>query len=561
MRRLYGRLDEAIARPRPDVLGLRRGRHRQDALRRTAARACRGSRLPCLGRALVRGRRRAGVLAVHPDPARGGARAGGAERAGRAAARATRRTRARSAIRARSAKTARAQFWPIDEITRLLLRAAQIAPVVLLLDDLQWADSGTLQPAQLPRARAAVGAHPGDRDASRRAGAPASSAGSRGSRASPSASSCRGCASRTSASYIAQLTSASEAVDALARAVHRGTAGNALFVQETVRALIAEHGEAGAEVAARDARCTCRRWRATCCARRSRARPRRARAARRSRACSASVSSCTLLRRMLRARRCRALLDLIEAAQRHRLVVAETPTRYRFAHALIRTLLYDEMPTAERVVLHRKAALELETLSAVEPRHHEIALHYYRSLPAGEYDRVTAAARRAAIAAEAVHGIRGRRAPVRVGARGAGARPGGIAARARGTAVRVRLRAAQGRPRRGRARDARAHARVVAPARLRRLAGERRARDAPDVRDGRRAGCARARCARGSAARRAARGESAAHLRDEPAGVRAAVCGRHAAQQAAQRGARSSSRASAGNRVRCSRRCARACIH
>jgi tetratricopeptide (TPR) repeat protein len=97
------------------------------------------------------------------------------------------------------------------------------------------------------------------------------------------------------------------------------------------------------------------------------------------------------------------LLDVIESASRQRLIVSETPARYRFAHALIRTLLYDEMPTAERVVLHRKTAEELEARAALEPRYHEIAHHFYRSLPAGAYDRVAAAARRAAIAAEAVH--------------------------------------------------------------------------------------------------------------------------------------------------------------
>jgi tetratricopeptide (TPR) repeat protein len=96
------------------------------------------------------------------------------------------------------------------------------------------------------------------------------------------------------------------------------------------------------------------------------------------------------------------MLALIESAEANGLIVVETPSRCRFSHGLIRELLYEEVRGAQRVALHRKAAQALEASRSAEPRHSEIAHHYYRSITAGDYDRVTAAARRAAAAAEAV---------------------------------------------------------------------------------------------------------------------------------------------------------------
>ncbi|HKC52439.1 MAG TPA: hypothetical protein VKF60_16735, partial [Myxococcota bacterium] len=73
----------------------------------------------------------------------------------------------------------------------------------------------------------------------------------------------------------------------------------------------------------------------------------------------------------------------------------------RFAHALLRAILYDDMPGSERVAAHRCAAELLSALGG-SARHSEIAHHFYRSLPAGEYRRAIAAARRAADAAARV---------------------------------------------------------------------------------------------------------------------------------------------------------------
>jgi len=196
--------------------------------------------------------------------------------------------------------------------------------------------------------------------------------------------------------YVVALTAMESTPLVLARALHRLTAGIPLFVHEALRALLAEHGEAAlgslteAELLPRGV---------------LEARLQPFTAAERSLLACASVLGEELDSSLLQAVSglwLSEMLELIESAKGHGLIVAETPHRWSFSHGLFRELLYKEMRPAERIALHRSAAGLLEGLRAVEPRHSEIAHHYYRSLAAGGYDRVTAAARRAAAAAEAV---------------------------------------------------------------------------------------------------------------------------------------------------------------
>jgi DNA-binding winged helix-turn-helix (wHTH) protein/tetratricopeptide (TPR) repeat protein len=291
------------------------------------------------------------------------------------------------------------RFWLLDEVTRLLLVSAQSAPIVLLIDDLQWADVGTLSllaflAPELSNARMLVVATQREeaaRDGQRHLAQVARHAE-------------RIALTRLTAEdvgrYIAQLTAAQDTPAPLSAAVHRATTGNPLFVQETVRALIAEHGETALHSLAPTAVKP----------------PEVARDVLRTRLHGVAPDTRTLLVRAsvlgerfelpllqtLSGLPLSPLLALIEAATQHELIVAETPQRYRFSHALIRALLYDEIATAERVTLHRQAGEALEALSSAEPRHSEIAHHFYRSLPAGAYDRVVTTARRAAAAADAV---------------------------------------------------------------------------------------------------------------------------------------------------------------
>jgi tetratricopeptide (TPR) repeat protein len=76
----------------------------------------------------------------------------------------------------------------------------------------------------------------------------------------------------------------------------------------------------------------------------------------------------------------------------------------RFTHALIRDTLYDALPHARRLELHRRTAEALEELRGRENPDHlsELAHHYFHALPAVEADIAVAYARRAGDQAQAV---------------------------------------------------------------------------------------------------------------------------------------------------------------
>jgi class 3 adenylate cyclase/tetratricopeptide (TPR) repeat protein len=83
-----------------------------------------------------------------------------------------------------------------------------------------------------------------------------------------------------------------------------------------------------------------------------------------------------------------AALDALEEAEQARLIqgVADRVGRYTFAHALVRSTLYDELPTIRRLRLHRRAA---ETLAAHvgERRVEDVARHYCECAPLGDVDQ------------------------------------------------------------------------------------------------------------------------------------------------------------------------------
>ena len=70
-------------------------------------------------------------------------------------------------------------------------------------------------------------------------------------------------------------------------------------------------------------------------------------------------------------------------------VIAElpsTPRRYSFAHELVRETLYDDLPPARRLELHREVGLMLETVYGddLDPHLSEIARHLYLAAPLGD---------------------------------------------------------------------------------------------------------------------------------------------------------------------------------
>jgi hypothetical protein len=87
-------------------------------------------------------------------------------------------------------------------------------------------------------------------------------------------------------------------------------------------------------------------------------------------------------------------------------LVAEVPGtlgRFRFTHALVRETLYEDLPAAARAELHRLVALALESLytSAVDPPLAELAHHFFHAAPLGGARRAVDYAERAGALATA----------------------------------------------------------------------------------------------------------------------------------------------------------------
>jgi class 3 adenylate cyclase/tetratricopeptide (TPR) repeat protein len=85
-----------------------------------------------------------------------------------------------------------------------------------------------------------------------------------------------------------------------------------------------------------------------------------------------------------------ALISALEEAIGARLVNEVSVARYRFAHVLVRQTLYDELSAARRVAFHRRVAQAIETVHAGRLDDHlsALALHWSRaSAPAADVDR------------------------------------------------------------------------------------------------------------------------------------------------------------------------------
>jgi DNA-binding NarL/FixJ family response regulator len=90
----------------------------------------------------------------------------------------------------------------------------------------------------------------------------------------------------------------------------------------------------------------------------------------------------------------------LEEAEAARLIEAapEARGRYRFSHALIRETLYHDILTVRRVALHRRVGEALESLYAgdTEPHLSELAYHFLEAAPNGDPGKAVDYSRRAA---------------------------------------------------------------------------------------------------------------------------------------------------------------------
>jgi len=98
-----------------------------------------------------------------------------------------------------------------------------------------------------------------------------------------------------------------------------------------------------------------------------------------------------------------ALLELLDEAVRARVVVesAQAPGCYAFSHALIRQTIYEELPTPVRVRMHRELGEILEGVHGEASDAHvgELAPHFFQAAPGGDVDKAIDYAARAGAAA------------------------------------------------------------------------------------------------------------------------------------------------------------------
>lgn len=83
------------------------------------------------------------------------------------------------------------------------------------------------------------------------------------------------------------------------------------------------------------------------------------------------------------------VLDAVGGAETAGLVEAVNgrPGTYRFAHALVRSALYDELPTSRRLRLHRDVARTFEALGDPGLHLNELARHFTEAAALGEVDQ------------------------------------------------------------------------------------------------------------------------------------------------------------------------------
>ena len=93
------------------------------------------------------------------------------------------------------------------------------------------------------------------------------------------------------------------------------------------------------------------------------------------------------------------LLDVLDEAIASKVLtsVPGAPGHLRFAHALIRETLYDQLTTVRRGQLHRRAGEALEGLYERDPEPHlaELAYHFFEAAPGGDVEKALDYARRA----------------------------------------------------------------------------------------------------------------------------------------------------------------------
>ena len=287
-------------------------------------------------------------------------------------------------------QTAGSQLRVFEETLALLTERAAAAPVLLVLEDLHWADTSTLDLVVF------LAHNLDDRPvlllATYRADEPASAERVRrladGVRRSGSALVLElGPLEREELTALLAARADASLPPALTDAIIARSEGNPFFAEE----LLAAAGDGAASFRAACATCCCSAWpgstvrRRACCAW-----PRPPDATSGTRCCA-------------RPRRCRSatVRESLRQAVEHGVLVAEQATgSFRFRHALLAEAIYATILPGEREELHARLAEELARSAAAAPA--ELAPHW---AAAGRSAEALAASVEAARQAEAVFGL------------------------------------------------------------------------------------------------------------------------------------------------------------
>ena len=295
-----------------------------------------------------------------------------------------------------------ARFRLFDSITAFLRNATAHQPLVLVLDDLHWADAPSLLLLQflareMGSARLLVIGTYRDIELGREH-ALFQTLGDLTREPVTRRFLLRGLTEREVARYIEMTAGLAPPADLVA-AVYRETEGNPFYVGEVVHLLVAEgrleapEGRAGWKVGVPQSVREVIGRRLHCL----------------SADCNRVLTVAAALGRdfgldtiqPLSAVAAERLLELLDEAIAARIVskVAEAVGRYRFSHALVRDTLYEELGAAQRVRLHRQIGEVLEALHGAKPERHlaELAYHFAQAAEDGrDAGKAIAYARRAA---------------------------------------------------------------------------------------------------------------------------------------------------------------------
>jgi tetratricopeptide (TPR) repeat protein len=283
-----------------------------------------------------------------------------------------------------------ARFQLFDAATSFLLALSARQPILLVLDDLHAADTASLlllrfASAELARGRVLVVGSYRDPDPDRDGTLPPELIGlarQPSSRFLPLTG-----LSEPDVTRFIDLTTGIAPPASLVSAVFEDTEGNPLFFGELVR-LLAQEGRLTS--VAPGARLTIPDSVRDVIGRRL---------AHLSEACREVLVTSSVIGRefdlglvaRVAGKRDQEILERLDEASRARVIaeVAGLPARFRFAHTLIRDVLYEAIPSARRVVLHRRTGEALEGLPEEEraSRLGELAHHFYLSPPGGSWRR------------------------------------------------------------------------------------------------------------------------------------------------------------------------------